>query len=159
MIAFANAFFIAPKGFFGQKKKNGCRFIRSKLPPTKGLDHLKQIRRVAQDAGKGTPWISLQIARFYTYTQIHTHTLYPAVTDKQKGSLSFEKDQKATKLDILLCQESALSSENLVQLLKEAGLNALPRIHGVPKYPPLTRLQFEVWKMAWPITFRDDMNR
>ncbi|KAF9346078.1 adenosine deaminase, tRNA-specific 3, partial [Mortierella sp. NVP85] len=54
---------------------------------------------------------------------------------------------------------SALSSENLVQLLKEAGLNAQPRIHGVPKYPPLTRLQFEVWKMAWPITFRDDMNR
>lgn len=73
----------------------------------------------------------------------------------------FLEDQKATKLDIILCQESALSSDNLAQLLEEAGFKDLvqPRIHGVPKYPPLTRPQFEVWRMAWPITFRDDLTR
>ncbi|KAG0228686.1 adenosine deaminase, tRNA-specific 3 [Mortierella sp. GBA43] len=96
------------------------KFIRNKLPPTKGLDHLKQIRRVEQDA-----------------------------------------DRKAIKLDILLCQESTLSSEELAHLLQEAGLKdkVQPRIYGVPKYPPLTRHQFEIWKLAWPITFREDMTR
>lgn len=69
--------------------------------------------------------------------------------------------QLAVKLDIVLCQESALSAQVLDQLLEEAGLNSIvtPRIHGVPKYPPLTRDQFELWKAAWPTTFREDTNR
>ncbi|KAF9317739.1 adenosine deaminase, tRNA-specific 3 [Linnemannia elongata] len=70
-------------------------------------------------------------------------------------------DDGAVNLDIVLCQESALSAQVLDQLLEEAGLNSIvtPRIHGVPKYPPLTRDQFELWKAAWPTTFREDTNR
>ncbi|KAI8603430.1 cytidine deaminase-like protein [Dissophora ornata] len=96
---------------------NVLKFVRSKLPPTKGLDHLKQIRKATQDT--------------------------------------------AIKLDIILCQESAITSKDLAQLIEEAGLSKIvvPRIHAVPMYPPLTRNQFEIWKMAWPITFREDMSR
>ncbi|KAF8938833.1 adenosine deaminase, tRNA-specific 3 [Dissophora ornata] len=95
---------------------NVLKFVRSKLPPTKGLDHLKQIRKATQDT--------------------------------------------AIKLDIILCQESAITSKDLAQLIEEAGLSKIvvPRIHAVPMYPPLTRNQFEIWKMAWPITFREDMS-
>ncbi|KAG0210162.1 adenosine deaminase, tRNA-specific 3 [Mortierella sp. GBA30] len=84
------------------------KFIRSQLPPTKGLDHIKQIRKTTRDDG-----------------------------------------------------ESALSLHDLTQLLEKAGLEAIvtPRIHGVPVYPPLTRHQFEIWKLAWPTTFREDTNR
>ncbi|KAF9151465.1 adenosine deaminase, tRNA-specific 3 [Linnemannia schmuckeri] len=94
------------------------KFIRSKLPATQGLDHIKQIRKTTADDG-------------------------------------------AVKLDIVLCHELALSAQDLDQLLEQAGLNSLvnPRIHGVPKYPPLTRDQFELWKAAWPTTFREDTNR
>ncbi|KAF8928058.1 adenosine deaminase, tRNA-specific 3 [Haplosporangium gracile] len=94
------------------------KFIRSKLPATQGLDHIKQIRKTAADDG-------------------------------------------AVKLDIVLCHELALSAQDLDQLLEQAGLNSLVtlRIHGVPKYPPLTRDQFELWKAAWPTTFREDTNR
>ncbi|KAF9899752.1 adenosine deaminase, tRNA-specific 3 [Linnemannia zychae] len=94
------------------------KFIRSKLPATQGLDHIKQIRKTTTDAG-------------------------------------------AVKLDIVLCQESALSTQDLDQQLQLAGLNSIvtPRVHGVPKYPPLTRDQFELWKAAWPTTFREDTNR
>jgi hypothetical protein len=28
-----------------------CRFVRSKLPATQGLDHIKQIRRITTDDG------------------------------------------------------------------------------------------------------------
>ncbi|KAF9981219.1 tRNA-specific adenosine deaminase subunit tad3 [Modicella reniformis] len=99
---------------------NVLKFIRNKLPSTKELDHLKQIRRAAQD-----------------------------------------EDLKATKLDVILCQESSLSSHDLTQLLDQAGLKEFvqPRIYSVPKYPPLTRHQFEIWRMAWPVTFREDMTR
>ncbi|KAF9947149.1 adenosine deaminase, tRNA-specific 3 [Mortierella alpina] len=94
------------------------KFIRSQLPPTKGLDHIKQIRKTAGQDG-------------------------------------------ATQLEIVLCQESALSLQDLMQLLGTAGLKevVMPRIHGVPVYPPLTRHQFEIWKQAWPTTFREDTNR
>ncbi|KAG0284313.1 adenosine deaminase, tRNA-specific 3 [Linnemannia gamsii] len=84
------------------------KFIRSKLPATQSLDHIKQIRKTTTDAG-----------------------------------------------------ELALSAQDLGQLLEQAGLASIvtPRIHGVPKHPPLTRAQFEVWKAAWPTTFREDTNR
>ncbi|KAI9235800.1 MAG: cytidine deaminase-like protein [Podila humilis] len=93
------------------------KFIRSRLPPTKGLDHIKQIRKLSQDG--------------------------------------------ETRLDVVLCQESLKTSEELQQLLEEAGLSSvvLPRIYGVPLYPPLTREQFEIWKHCWPTTFREDTNR
>ncbi|KAF8961697.1 tRNA-specific adenosine deaminase subunit tad3, partial [Haplosporangium bisporale] len=66
-----------------------------------------------------------------------------------------------TRLDVVLCQESLKTSEELQQLLEEAGLSSvvLPRIYGVPLYPPLTREQFEIWKHCWPTTFREDTNR
>ncbi|KAG0337314.1 adenosine deaminase, tRNA-specific 3 [Podila horticola] len=75
------------------------KFIRSRLPPTKGLDHIKQIRKLNQDG--------------------------------------------ETRLDVVLCQESLKTSEELQQLLEEAGLLSIvqPRIYGVPLYPPLTREQ------------------
>ncbi|CAO3565058.1 unnamed protein product [Mortierella alpina] len=94
------------------------KFIRSQLPPTKGLDHIKQIRKTTGPDG-------------------------------------------ATQLEIVLCQESVLSIQDLTQLLETAGLKEVvtPRIHGVPVYPPLTRHQFEIWKEAWPTTFREDTNR
>ncbi|KAF9929480.1 adenosine deaminase, tRNA-specific 3 [Mortierella alpina] len=94
------------------------KFIRSQLPPTKGLEHIKQIRK----------------------------------TTGQDG---------ATQLEIVLCQESALSLQDLMQRLETVGLKEVvtPRIHGVPVYPPLTRHQFEIWKQAWPTTFREDTNR
>ncbi|KAF9291496.1 adenosine deaminase, tRNA-specific 3 [Mortierella alpina] len=98
------------------------KFIRSQLPPTKGLDHIKQIRKTThQDDGKDA----------------------------------------ATQLEIVLCQESALSLQDLMQLLETFALKDIvtPRIHGVPVYPPLTRHQFEIWKHAWPTTFREDTNR
>ncbi|KAF9098120.1 adenosine deaminase, tRNA-specific 3 [Mortierella sp. GBA35] len=65
------------------------------------------------------------------------------------------------KLDVVLCQELALSREDLDLLLEQAGLGSIvtARIHGVPMYPPLTRAQFELWKAAWPTTFREDTNR
>ncbi|KAG0360460.1 adenosine deaminase, tRNA-specific 3 [Podila minutissima] len=93
------------------------KFIRSRLPPTKGLDHIKQIRKLNQDG--------------------------------------------ETRLDVVLCQESLKTSEELQQLLEEAGLLSIvhPRIYGVPLYPPLTREQFEIWKHCWPTTFREDTNR
>ncbi|KAG0370359.1 adenosine deaminase, tRNA-specific 3 [Gamsiella multidivaricata] len=58
-------------------------------------------------------------------------------------------------------EESALSSEDLTRLLEESGLSAHvePRLHAVPMHPPLTRNQFEIWKTAWPTTFREDMSR
>ncbi|KAF9963463.1 adenosine deaminase, tRNA-specific 3 [Mortierella alpina] len=94
------------------------KFIRSQLPPTKGLDHIKQIRKTTGPDG-------------------------------------------AAQLEIVLCQESVLSLQDLTQLLETAGLKEVvtPRIHGVPVYPPLTRHQFEIWKEAWPTTFREDTNR
>ncbi|KAG0346453.1 adenosine deaminase, tRNA-specific 3 [Podila humilis] len=66
-----------------------------------------------------------------------------------------------TRLDVVLCQESSKTSEELQSLLIEAGLSDVvqPRIYGVPLYPPLTREQFEVWKHCWPTTFREDANR
>ncbi|KAF9921026.1 adenosine deaminase, tRNA-specific 3 [Linnemannia zychae] len=94
------------------------KFIRSKLPPTQDLDHIKQIRRATTDDG-------------------------------------------VIKLDVVLCQESALSIQELNQLLEQDELASIvtPRVYGVPKYPPLTRDQFELWKAAWPTTFREDTNR
>ncbi|KAF9539383.1 adenosine deaminase, tRNA-specific 3 [Mortierella hygrophila] len=70
-------------------------------------------------------------------------------------------DDGAVKLDVVLCEGLALSAQVLDQLLKQEGLESMvtPRIHGVPKYPPLTRDQFEQWKAAWPTTFREDTNR
>ncbi|KAG0319199.1 adenosine deaminase, tRNA-specific 3 [Dissophora globulifera] len=46
-------------------------------------------------------------------------------------------------------------------LLKDAGLSdsVVLSVHSVPLYPPLTRSQFEVWRMAWPTTFREDLTR
>ncbi|KAF9203757.1 tRNA-specific adenosine deaminase subunit tad3 [Haplosporangium sp. Z 27] len=72
-----------------------------------------------------------------------------------------EPGEPIVKLDVILCQESAISSEDLHQLIQKFDLtNVLkPRIHGVPLYPPLTRNQFEIWKMAWPTTFREDISR
>ncbi|KAF9576657.1 adenosine deaminase, tRNA-specific 3 [Mortierella alpina] len=108
------------------------KFIRGQLPPTKGLDHIKQIRKTTgQDGGNGL------------------------ISDNYKELIT------ATQLEIVLCQESALSLQDLTQLLEAAGLKEVvtPRIHGVPVYPPLTRFQFEIWKQAWPTTFREDINR
>ncbi|KAF9111471.1 adenosine deaminase, tRNA-specific 3 [Mortierella sp. AM989] len=72
-----------------------------------------------------------------------------------------EPGETIVKLDIILCQESAISSEDLDQLIQKFDLGDVlkPRIHGVPLYPPLTRNQFEIWKMAWPTTFREDTTR
>ncbi|KAF9174103.1 adenosine deaminase, tRNA-specific 3 [Mortierella sp. AD010] len=72
-----------------------------------------------------------------------------------------EPGEKVVKLDIILCQESAISYEDLEQLIQKFDLTKVlkPRIHGVPLYPPLTRNQFEIWKMAWPTTFREDTTR
>ncbi|KAG0031705.1 adenosine deaminase, tRNA-specific 3 [Podila clonocystis] len=91
--------------------------VLNRLPPTKGLDHIKQIRKLNQDG--------------------------------------------ETRLDVVLCQESLKTSEELQQSLEEAGLLSIvhPRIYGVPLYPPLTREQFEIWKHCWPTTFREDTNR
>ncbi|KAG0277355.1 tRNA-specific adenosine deaminase subunit tad3 [Linnemannia exigua] len=70
-------------------------------------------------------------------------------------------DDGAVKLDVVLCQKSAISIQDLDHQLEQAGLSSIvtPRVHGVPKYPPLTRNQFELWKSAWPTTFREDINR
>ncbi|KAG0226211.1 adenosine deaminase, tRNA-specific 3 [Actinomortierella wolfii] len=34
-----------------------------------------------------------------------------------------------------------------------------PEIYKVPKYPALTRQQFEAWRTVWPIVFREDLHR
>ncbi|KAF9405397.1 adenosine deaminase, tRNA-specific 3 [Podila epigama] len=93
------------------------KFIRSQLPPTTGLDHIKQIRKLNQDG--------------------------------------------ETRLDVVLCQTSLKTNEELQELLKTAGLETIvqPKIYGVPLHPPLTREQFEIWKQCWPTTFREDTNR
>ncbi|KAI1313805.1 tRNA-specific adenosine deaminase subunit tad3 [Mortierella claussenii] len=101
-----------------KKTNHVLKFIRNQLPATKGLDHLKQIRR---------------------------HTATEAIG----------------QLDIILCQESAITFEELTALLTkfELATHVKPRIHGVPLYPPLTREQFEIWKLAWPTAFREDTSR
>ncbi|KAF9196697.1 adenosine deaminase, tRNA-specific 3 [Haplosporangium sp. Z 11] len=65
------------------------------------------------------------------------------------------------RLEIVLCQESKISFEDLAKLVDQAGLAEMitPKIHGVPMHPPLTRDQFGIWKMAWPTSFREDTNR
>ncbi|GJJ71941.1 tRNA-specific adenosine deaminase 3 [Entomortierella parvispora] len=93
------------------------KFIRGQLPPTQGLDHVKQIRK--------------------------------------------SEESKGAKLDIILCQESALSLQDLTSKLSTSELSDIihPTLHGIPRFPPLTRDQFEIWRAAWPVTFREDANR
>ncbi|KAF9435414.1 adenosine deaminase, tRNA-specific 3 [Entomortierella beljakovae] len=64
-------------------------------------------------------------------------------------------------LEIILCLESAMPSQELDQLIQKHNLTDVlkPRIYGVPLHPPLTRNQFEIWKAAWPTSFREDVTR
>ncbi|KAI9489569.1 cytidine deaminase-like protein [Zychaea mexicana] len=62
------------------------------------------------------------------------------------------------ELTLLLCQESALSSEEIHKRAAEQGLDNRIQIQilAIPRYAPLNRKQFEAWKHLWPLIFRED---
>lgn len=62
------------------------------------------------------------------------------------------------ELTLLLCEEQALTMEDLEKRLDEHGFSNVihPKVVPVPKHAPLNRTQFEAWKQVWPLTYRED---
>ncbi|KTW30964.1 uncharacterized protein T551_01516 [Pneumocystis jirovecii RU7] len=68
-----------------------------------------------------------------------------------------EGNDRQPKLDVILHSTMGLSLEDLKRKLKEQSIDVDVRIIQVSKYPPLTRSQFCVWNLLWPLHFRINM--
>ncbi|KAJ1956160.1 tRNA-specific adenosine deaminase subunit tad3 [Linderina pennispora] len=59
----------------------------------------------------------------------------------------------STFLQVILCQTSAITEEELLRILKDSEWT-LGEICQVPDTPPITADQFSKWKDVWPVAFR-----
>ncbi|KAI7886418.1 cytidine deaminase-like protein [Lichtheimia hyalospora FSU 10163] len=62
------------------------------------------------------------------------------------------------ELSLLLCEERALTLDELEKCINDHGFSGVihPKVVPVPRHAPLNRQQFEAWKQVWPLTYRED---
>ncbi|CCJ30757.1 unnamed protein product [Pneumocystis jirovecii] len=88
---------------------------------------------------------------------IDVFTFDPLDLSYLKRVRKVEGNDRQPKLDVILHSTMGLSLEDLKRKLKEQSIDVDVRIIQVSKYPPLTRSQFCVWNLLWPLHFRINM--